>query len=150
MTARSGRRLVAAGAAALLAAGCADFTGGTDPTHGLSDIAVSAPVFSVDVQPILQRRCATGGCHSPLTHQSGLILTADTAYGALVGRASRLKANAVIVRPGDPAGSWLLDMVGPDQAKRGLISRMPLGSGPLTPNQIATISNWIARGAPRQ
>ena len=36
-----------------------------------------------------------------------------------------------------------------DNAERRLgLARMPLGSGPLTPNQIQTIVNWINRGAP--
>jgi hypothetical protein len=34
-----------------------------------------------------------------------------------------------------------------DVARRRGLARMPLGSGPLTPNQIQTIVNWINRGA---
>ena len=34
------------------------------------------------------------------------------------------------------------------ETRRLGLARMPLASGPLTPNQIQTIVNWISRGAP--
>jgi hypothetical protein len=52
------------------------------------------------------------------------------------------------VRPGDAANSWLVIAIGDDAARRGSLPRMPLASGPLTPNQIQTIVNWVTRGAP--
>jgi hypothetical protein len=44
--------------------------------------------------------------------------------------------------------SWLAIVISDDAVRRNGVSRMPLGSGPLTPNQVATIRNWINRGAP--
>ena len=128
-------------------AACADYEGVLDPTHGLPDVAVTSPVFSRDVIPIIERRCARGGGHSVLSRQAGLVLTPDSAWAAMVNRPSRLVAGEVRVRPGDGAGSWLSVMIGTDIQHRAGFARMPLGSGPLTANQIATILNWIDRGA---
>lgn len=131
----------------LLSASCADFTGAIDPTHGLPDVVVADPAFLRDVAPIFERRCAFGGCHSPGSAQAGLVLTRGVAHGMLVNQPSRLRPSEVRVVPGSAATSWLMTMLREEQAPRGGFSRMPLGSGPLTPNQLATIANWIDRGA---
>lgn len=147
-------RAVARRAVALLvvaaAAACADFAGNTDFTLGLPDLAVPDPDFSREIMPIIERRCAIGGCHTVLSRQAGLVLTRDSAWRALVGQPSRTRAGEVLVRPGDAANSWLVVLIGSDDARRQGFSRMPLGSGPLTANQIATIINWIDRGAERE
>jgi hypothetical protein len=131
-----------------LLAACADFEGVTGSTGGLPDAVIEAPLFSRDIQPIFERRCAIGGCHSELSHQGGLYLTRDSAYSALVGRPSRLFVGEVFVRPGDANNSWVVIAIRDDAARRRGLARMPLGSGPLTPNQIQNIVNWINRGAP--
>lgn len=136
--------------ASLLAPACADFEGSVDPTHGFPDTVIATPVFSRDIAPLLEARCALGGCHTPTSRQAELVLTADTAWAELVGQGSRLRPGEVLVNPGDPPGSWLMTMIGPNQDARGSLSRMPLGSSPLTPNQIATIANWITNGAERE
>lgn len=130
----------------LAAAACADFEGATDPTHGLPDVAVADPDFAQHVVPIFERRCALGGCHSLATRQAGLVLTADSAYAALVGRPSAFRPQQLLVKPGDAANSWLIIMVSNDP-RRAPFARMPLGSGPLTENQIATLVNWVQLGA---
>ncbi|HSA57446.1 MAG TPA: hypothetical protein VLE53_17170 [Gemmatimonadaceae bacterium] len=134
----------------LSAAACADFTGGIDPTYGLPDVVVEDPDYLRDVVPIFERRCALGGCHSPGSAQAGLVLTRDAAHQMLVDAPARLRPGEVRVVPFDAASSWLMVMIGEEQAPRGGFSRMPLGSNPLTPNQIATIANWIDRGAGRE
>jgi len=134
-------------ALALSCACCADFPAGIDPTSGLPDIVVANPSFSADVQPMFTARCATGGCHSPSTHQAGLVLAADLSYGSLVGKPATRSAGAVRVRPGQSADSWLMAMIGADAGRRHGLSRMPLAGRPLTPNQIATIAAWIDGGA---
>jgi hypothetical protein len=130
-----------------LAAACADYDGVASPTHGLPDEVVMAPQFSRDVLPIIERRCAIGGCHSERTHQAGLYLTRDSAWTSLVDRPSRLFVGEVFVRPGDALDSWMVIAISDDATRRHGLARMPLGSGPLTPDQIQTIRNWINRGA---
>jgi hypothetical protein len=126
-------------------AGCADFEGIT--SSGSADTVVVAAEFQRDVRPILELRCGVGGCHSKATHQAGLVLTPDSAYQALVNQPSRTRGGEVLVRPGDADNSWMVIAIRDDAARRLGLARMPLGSGPLTPNQIQTIVNWINRGA---
>jgi hypothetical protein len=129
--------------------GCADFESTTDPAFGLPDEIVAAPSFAGDIQPIFDRRCSIGGCHSLATAQGGLSLVAAMSYESLVGVPSQLRPQFDRVEPFDPVNSWLVRMIGPDAALRLGHQRMPLSSVPLTPNQIATIINWIEQGAPR-
>ena len=128
---------------------CADFRSTTDPAFGLPDDVIAVPSFAGDIQPILDRRCSIGGCHSLATAQGGLTLVASASYESLVGIPSRLRPQFDRVEPFDPASSWLVRMIGPDPALRLGHQRMPLSSVPLTPNQIQTIVNWIGQGAPR-
>jgi hypothetical protein len=135
----------------LLGAGivaCADFEGINDPTRRLPDQVVEVPDFNRDIVPIFELRCAIGGCHTPSARQANLVLTRDSAHAALVNRPAQLRPDRVRVVPGDADASWLMAMLGEDQSARGGFSRMPLASSPLTPNQLATIANWIDRGAP--
>jgi len=146
---RIARCVVAAGVFAVgaVAAACSDFAAVDDPAGGLPDVAVATPSFERDVRPIFVKRCATGGCHSLGTQQAGLVLTADSAYVALVDRPATLRSGLVRVRPFRADSSWLIAMVGPDPDRRGGFPRMPLAAAPLTPNQIATLVNWINQGA---
>lgn len=138
---------------AALAAGawaCVDFSGAVDPTFGLPDVVVERPTLARDVQPILDRRCAFGGCHSAASRQAGLALVAGASHAALVGHAARLSPGDTLVVAGDSARSWLLRMIGDDAGARRGFSRMPLAASPLTPNQRETIARWIAQGAPEE
>jgi hypothetical protein len=132
-----------------LAWGCADFEATVDPTGGLPDVEVTNPSFANDIQPIFTKRCSIGGCHSLASAQSQLVLVEGHAYDALVNMPSSLAPGFVRVDPGDAANSWLVRMIEADDAARFNNARMPLGGQPLTPNQIATIVNWIERGALR-
>lgn len=129
------------------ASACVDFSGAFDPTFGLPDVVVERPTLARDVQPMLDRRCAFGGCHSAVSRQGGLVLVAGVSHTALVGRAARTSPGDTLVVAGDSAHSWLLRMIGDDDAARRGVSRMPLAASPLTPNQRETIARWIAQGA---
>jgi hypothetical protein len=127
---------------------CADFEGVVNPAGGLPDVVVDIPLFSHDIVPIFERRCGIGGCHSESAHQAGLVLTRAFAHATLVNRPSQTRLGQVLVRPGDADNSWMVIVIRDDSARRLGFPRMPLGSGPLTPNQIQTIVNWVNRGAP--
>lgn len=137
----------AGGAVVVFALGCADFDTPVDPTGGAPDDLVATPSFTSNVVPIFEKRCSLGGCHSLATRQAGLALTAGAAYDALVNAPATLRPPLVRVKPGQPAESWLVAMIGPDDAARHGVSRMPLATQPLTANQIATIIRWIEQGA---
>jgi len=142
-------RAAACLAVAAVALGCADFETPIDPTGGAPDTLVPNPSFSSDVIPIFQKRCAAGGCHSVATRQAGLSLDSTQAYESTVGVTSTLQPSAKRVVPLEPAQSWLVTMIGADDAARQGHSRMPLATQPLTDNQIATIIRWIEQGALR-
>jgi hypothetical protein len=55
----------------------------------------------------------------------------------------------LLVKPGSADQSYLVHTIEPDSSRRGGFPRMPLAATPLTANQIATIVNWINRGAAR-
>ena len=126
----------------------ADYTNAPDPAFGLVDTAIAAPKLGRDVQPIFTKRCSIGGCHSLGTQQADLALSPGASFGELVNQRARLKSGETLVIPFRADSSWLIAMIEESTARRGQLSRMPLASSPLTPNQIRTIVNWINRGAP--
>ena len=130
---------------------CADFSGPDDATAGLPDVVVATPSLSQHIQPILDKRCAIGGCHSVATKQGGLDLTAGHTYANTVNVASvaadPTHATKRVV-PGNADVSWLYRVLLADPGLRDGYYRMPLAQRPLTANQIATIRNWINTGAP--
>jgi hypothetical protein len=135
-------------AVALVAAAC---------DEQLSDLAGPTP----DLQPTfssIQReifnttdssgRLACIGCHTDQgrTPSGGLLLLEGRSYQALVGVASRFKAGATLVVPGDPDHSYMIHKL--DGAPDMVGSRMPRGTGPfLTSGQMQIIRRWIELGA---
>jgi hypothetical protein len=97
--------------------------------------AIDEPVsFGRDVLPILSENCLA--CHGPDAEHRAADLRLDTRDGAL----------AVIV-PGKPAASELLSRVVATDADL----RMPPPAAhkkPLSAEQVAMLSRWIAEGAP--
>ena len=97
--------------------------------------AAKAVDYLREVKPLLKERCFA--CHGALKQESGL--RADTAAALLQGGDS---GPAVVAR--NVEQSLLLKRVAAaDEAER-----MPPEGKPLTPEQIARLSAWIAAGAP--
>jgi len=90
--------------------------------------------FATDIQPIFQKACYS--CHGPNQQMAGLRL--DSKKLALAGGQS---GRCVI--PGNAANSILYQRV----AGLGDQARMPMGSKPLDPSEIALIRDWINQGA---
>jgi hypothetical protein len=91
--------------------------------------------------------CVT--CHTDQgrTPAGNLNLRADP-YSALVNKTSSGKPGAVLVVPGNPEASYLLEKLEGGSSIAGL--RMPRNGPPfLTDGQIAVIRRWIEIGAPR-
>ena len=135
--------------ALLIAPGCADFESPEDPTGGLPNVPIEFPSFVRDIEPILDARCATGGCHSPASHRAGLVLAQGHAYDETVGVTSVLNAPMLLIEPGSADDSWVIRMISADAAARHDFPRMPLATTPLTPTQIDNIRRWIDQGAQR-
>ena len=134
---------------AVLAAGC---------DEALSDIAGPTPnleaTFSSIQSTIFEASDSSGrpactDCHNTRFAQfnGGLDLSHDLAYANLVGVASRGKAGAVRVIPGDAANSYLIHKL---DGRSGIVGlRMPTSGPYLTAGQIAVIERWIELGARR-
>lgn len=104
----------------------------------------SGTTFSGAVQPILDARCATPGCHGSLAPQAGLDLTAGKSYDNLM-LAAMQNPDVPRVTPGNPTNSYLITKL-TGNGLQGV--QMPMGSQPLSAEEIATIKTWISYGAP--
>jgi hypothetical protein len=91
--------------------------------------------------------CVT--CHTDQgrTPAGNLNLRADP-YAALVNKTSTGKPGAVLVEPGDPDSSYLIQKL---EGRSGIVGlRMPRNGPPyLSDGQIAVVRRWIELGAPR-
>lgn len=135
-------------AATVAVSGCdeklSDVTGPTpDLTPTFS--SVQSQVFSsTDVAG----RSACIPCHTDQGRApaSGLNLREGAAYAAIVGVPSRGKPGAVLVIPGDPDNSYLVQKL---EGAPGIVGeRMPRTGGPyLTAGQLLVLRTWIQRGA---
>jgi hypothetical protein len=107
--------------------------------------SIQASIFSASDS---SSRLACVQCHTNVgrTPAAGINLIAGQSYASLVGRNSTAKAGAVLVVPGDPDNSYLLDKLNGASSIVGL--RMPRNNGPfLTAGQISIIRRWIQLGA---
>ena len=93
-----------------------------------------ATPFDREIRPLLKARCLN--CHAS-TASGGLRL--DSAAAARKGGASGRPA----IAPGHPEASTLIARVAGTSAEH----RMPPGPNPLTPAEIARLTEWIRRGA---
>ncbi len=132
----------------------ASLLGATACDEKLRDLAGPSPnlspTFASIRAEILQTtdtagRTACVNCHRP---QGGTPMDLTTnPYAALVNVASRLKPGAILVVPGDPDGSYLIQKL---EGRSDIVQlRMPRNGPPyLTPGQITVIRRWIEIGAP--
>lgn len=108
---------------------------GALPDLGPSPDAGPAPIGDgCEVVPLLEQRCAQGGCHLPHNQRTSLVLTRSAIEaGALRG----------YVVPFDPDASYLVARM----KGEGVGPLMPLGS--ITPiDELAQVEDWIGDGAP--
>lgn len=104
----------------------------------------SGATFSGHVQPILDARCATAGCHGEVAPAADLDLTAGVARDNLFA-ASTQNPDIPLVTPGNPTNSYLMTKLTGDGFSG---QRMPLGAAPLTQADLDTVRLWISYGAP--
>ncbi len=127
-------------------------TAGTDTTAVTNATTASDPTadptgasgecdFAGDVQPIFTLRCS--GCHGGDNPAQGLSLMEGSAYAGLVGVDSMEVPGTLLVAPGEPASSFLIDKLGPNPAQG---ATMPL-AGMTDAGEVALITAWVAAGA---
>lgn len=126
--------------------------------EALSDLAGPTPnleaTFSSIQSTIFEASDSAGrpactDCHNTRFAQfnGALDLSHDLAYANLVNVASRGKAGAVRVIPGDAANSYLIHKL---DGRSGIVGlRMPTSGPYLTAGQLAVIQRWIELGARR-
>jgi hypothetical protein len=120
-------------------------------------VAAQAVSFRHDVAPVLANTCASSeGCHgADPTHRVNLDLREGAAYASLVGRPSELRQGAVLVDPGHPAQSFVVNKLTRKLAAKGEGRPMPLDpqtGNAQEPNPVEgfvwkTLVAWIAQGA---
>ena len=97
--------------------------------------AFSAPDFSADVKPIIERSCIR--CHGETKDNGDLRM--HTAKDFWKGG-----VNGKPVVPGDAKKSYLIELVSlPHESG----DRMPSKGDPLTPAEIKTLTDWVVAGA---
>ncbi|HEY7375400.1 MAG TPA: hypothetical protein VIF57_24795 [Polyangia bacterium] len=137
------------------------FMTGSGPAGGAPP--APTPSFATDVQPILDSRCAGGGCHLAVDDAgttacsdapaAQLSLCAADAWDALVGKPALQSDKLRRVQAGDSARSYLLRKLLPAKDTGGPIAgvygqREPPGE-PLPEDQLRLIAAWIDGGALR-
>jgi hypothetical protein len=122
--------------ASIVLAACSinlDHSGQQADAGACSTTAVS---FQHDVVPII------GHCGGQLCHGAS---GTSWPYTSLYNQSSTECAGRMLVKPGDPSGSYLMNKLeGVDMCSG---TAMPRGGAPLTSAQLATLSNWICQGA---
>jgi uncharacterized membrane protein len=88
-------------------------------TSAIVDCNTISAKFATDVNPIIQSKCATSGCHDAAGAAGGSILE---TYAQISSQAARVKQRCVIDKT------------------------MPT-SGPLLPTEVAIIKCWVDGGA---
>ncbi|MEX1364312.1 MAG: hypothetical protein AB1Z98_14395, partial [Nannocystaceae bacterium] len=104
----------------------------------------SGATFSGHVQPILDARCATAGCHGTMAPAAGLDLTADVARDNLFAPSIQ-NPDIPLVTPGNPTNSYLMTKLTGDGFAG---QQMPLGAAPLSDAELDIVRLWISYGAP--
>jgi len=141
------RALTGAALLVLAACGPAPRLGAPRPGGGGAASGTYAEVSA----RILVPRCATGGCHGGTTPTFSPALDQALAYAAIVGVPSLGVPGVLLVAPGDPENSYLVQKTRGTQSNvGGGGARMPMSDTPLDDADQALLENWIANGAPNE
>jgi hypothetical protein len=100
--------------------------------------------YAADIEPLFVADCLNMGCHRPPAPSEGLDLSAGNGYAELVNVPSEQCAQRLLVTPGNPGESYLLDKLLGQNMCTG--SQMPKSS-PLPAAQIQAVADWICTGA---
>ena len=138
---------------ALALGGCGEGDGACGPGTALTSPEPEA-ASRADVQEILGRSCAVGGCHASAPGAGGLALPlANAAWiDSVVGVKSQENPSMALVAPGNPERSWLVYKISGDlcrftcDTKLGCGGQMPFGQQLSEPER-GVILAWIRHGA---
>lgn len=144
-----GRAAVPLLAISVLAGACAGDGGSsaTPSTTSTSTTMAGGMGASLsDIQDdIFTPACGFSGCHDAFTAAGDLDLSnAQASFDELVDVVS-LCGTAVLVVPGNPDASYLMDKLGDGGTPCGTV--MPIGAPQLSDSELADIRSWIQDGA---
>jgi hypothetical protein len=105
----------------------------------------SEPSYAADIEPIFAKRC--GDCHSAGEAKAHLILDPGRGYEDLVGKAAFQVPGMQLVKPGDPANSYLWKKLDHSAREGKGMPRTLFGSKKLPNNELELIRAWIETGA---
>jgi hypothetical protein len=116
----------------------------TEPDAPPSELAT----FTRVQREVFTPKCALSGCHlGPASAaQEGLVLTESAAYDGIVMVRANQNTSLFRVAPFDPANSYLVRKITPGSFI--VNDRMPQ-TGELTDAERRLVTDWVARGAPR-
>lgn len=132
--------------------------GGTTGTCPLPN-PIASPHFATNILPALQVSCGSASisCHGNANPPTGHIRydtnggrTATDVYNALINVApSSAPAGWVLVKPGDPSKSWIIEKVtASSPGGGGFGTRMPQAAPDLCQASVDNFKAWIQAGAP--
>jgi hypothetical protein len=137
-----------------LALAAALATGACGSDAAVPDAPPGEPTLAAIRADIFNGTCALSNCHAPPMLAAKLDLRDDGICQRLVSHKSCLFPNKVLVVPGKPEASFLLNKLHgtgldgtPDPACGASNERMPLGQVPLSGGKLAQIEDWIRAGA---
>ncbi|MFO0582005.1 MAG: hypothetical protein U0229_07020 [Anaeromyxobacter sp.] len=159
-------RLALASSLSLAACSPSDSGSGPQPPEFTCPIvaAPAAPTFAKDIGPALVQSCGSASvqCHGApfggdtakgkIDFSNDAGRTAANVYAALVNKTpANAPAGYVLVKPGDPAGSWLVVKLSendPGGVGQAYGNRMPLQLPNLCATTMDALTSWISQGAP--
>jgi hypothetical protein len=101
--------------------------------------------YARDVEPIFLAAC--GKCHGAEDPKKGLDLSQGHGLDDLLGRQSQEEKELVLLKPGDPAASYLwVKLTHTNTEGRGM-PRTLFGAKKLPQEQLDLIERWIKEGA---
>ena len=131
--------------AASLVTGCAGLLGDPAPyiAARLDATAPSTPKCAAGVSvtaDLFAPRCATAGCHDPVSRAAGLDLASPGVAARVIGGRSTRCAGLPLADPFDPDGSLLLLKL---VAEPPCGDRMPLRGPALSAAEVECVRDWI-------
>ena len=93
---------------------------------------------------VFNQYCSSPGCHGGMEPQDELNLTEGESYKSLVNVPSIQVQDLLLVDPGHPDKSYLIDKL---EGVKVVGERMPMGAPPLPNKDIEVIREWIKDGA---
>jgi len=110
----------------------------------LPAVAAEPVSFEKDVQPLLTRHCVV--CHLPGDAQGDHVLYPDARKNIV--NVPSVQSPLLLVEPGEPEKSYFfLKLTGEHLEAGGSGEIMPFPHGPLAPEEISAVRQWIEQGA---